>query len=183
MAESTNSGKTCTFKLRSGVKFHNGATFTSADVVWSWKRYLDPNPQWLCLAEFDGSQGLRIERIQATDPMTVAFKLNQARPLFLTQIASFQCVSGGILHKDSVNVDGTCKVPIGTGPIAAMAARPELMQKFSRDLAFGGKSVSCATATAMAVLDLDRGAVRNGQRFSTLLDRQLKEVRHSLRVR
>src|SRR5258705_4752601 len=47
--------KTYTFKLRPGVKFHNGAALTSADVVWAWKRYLDPNTKWLCLSEFDGS--------------------------------------------------------------------------------------------------------------------------------
>lgn len=109
-------GKTYTFKLRPGVKFHNGAVLTSADVVWAWKRYLDPNTKWLCLAEFDGSQGLKVESVEATDPMTVVFKLNQARPLFLTQIASFQCGSAGIVHKDSVNADGSWKTPIGTGP-------------------------------------------------------------------
>jgi hypothetical protein len=109
-------GKTYTFKLRPGVKFHNGAPLTSADVVWSWKRYLDPNTKWLCLSEFDGSQALKIESVEAKDPLTVVFKLNQARPLFLTQIASFQCGSGGIIHKDSVNADGSWKAPIGTGP-------------------------------------------------------------------
>ncbi len=109
-------GKTYTFKLRPGVKFHNGAPLTSADVVWSWKRYLDPSTKWLCLAEFDGSQSLKIESIEAKDPMTVVFTLNQARPLFLTQIASFQCGSGAIIHKDSVNADGSWKAPVGTGP-------------------------------------------------------------------
>lgn len=109
-------GKTYTFKLRPGVKFHNGAPLTSADVVWSWKRYLDPATKWLCLPEFNGTQSLKIESVEAADPMTVVFKLNQARPLFLTQIASFQCGSGAILHKDSVNADGSWKAPIGTGP-------------------------------------------------------------------
>jgi peptide/nickel transport system substrate-binding protein len=109
-------GKTYTFKLRPGVKFHNGAPLTSADVVWAWKRYLDPATKWLCLAEFDGSQSLKIESVESADPLTVVFKLNQARPLFLTQIASFQCGGGGIVHKGSVNADGSWKAPIGTGP-------------------------------------------------------------------
>jgi peptide/nickel transport system substrate-binding protein len=46
----------------------------------------------------------------------VVFRLNQARPLFLTQMASFQCGSAAIIHKDSVNADGSWKAPIGTGP-------------------------------------------------------------------
>jgi peptide/nickel transport system substrate-binding protein len=112
----SNDGKTYTFRLRPGVKFHNGAALTSADVVWAWKRYLDPATKWLCLPEFDGSQSLKIESVEAADPMTVVFKLNQPRPLFLTQMASFQCGSAGIIHKDSVNADGSWKAPIGTGP-------------------------------------------------------------------
>ncbi|MFX8616583.1 ABC transporter substrate-binding protein, partial [Acinetobacter baumannii] len=39
-------GLTYTFQLRDGVKFHNGAPLTSADVLWSWQRYMDPKTDW-----------------------------------------------------------------------------------------------------------------------------------------
>jgi peptide/nickel transport system substrate-binding protein len=39
-------GKTYTFTLRQGVRFHNGATLTSEDVLWSWKRYLEADSKW-----------------------------------------------------------------------------------------------------------------------------------------
>ena len=38
-------GRTYTFTLRSGVHFHNGAPFTSAEVLWSLRRYMDPAMQ------------------------------------------------------------------------------------------------------------------------------------------
>src|SRR6478672_12544950 len=35
-------GLTWTFKLREGVKFHSGKDFSSADVVYTFKRFFDP---------------------------------------------------------------------------------------------------------------------------------------------
>ena len=101
-------------QLRPGVKFHNGAR-SHCRLVCRGSRYWTRH-KWLCLSEFDGSQSLKVESVEAIDPMTVVFKLNQARPLFLTQMASFQCGSGAIIHKDSVNADGSWKAPVGTGP-------------------------------------------------------------------
>ncbi|HMG49607.1 MAG TPA: ABC transporter substrate-binding protein, partial [Inquilinus sp.] len=66
----SDDGKTYTFTLRDGVKFHNGAPMTSAEVVWSWKRWLDPKTEWRCLPEFDGRGRIKIEAIDAPDPKT-----------------------------------------------------------------------------------------------------------------
>lgn len=112
----SDDGKTVTFTLRHGVKFHNGAIMTSADVAWSWRRYLDPKTNWVCLPDFDGSRGAKIESIEAPDADTVAFHLNQPHPMLLSQMASVQCGGGAILHRDSLDADGTFKLPIGTGP-------------------------------------------------------------------
>lgn len=108
--------KTYSFTLRPNVRFHNGALLTSADVLWSWHRYLDPKTQWLCRSEFDGSKGFKIESIDATGPLTVVFRLNRPRPLFLSEMAAFQCGASAILHRDSVNPDGSWRAPVGTGP-------------------------------------------------------------------
>ena len=63
-------GLTWTFKLRSGVKFHSGKGFSSADVVYSFKRLLDEKAGSGARAvlEFLDADG-----IKAPDPMTVTF--------------------------------------------------------------------------------------------------------------
>jgi len=58
-------GLTYTFALRRDVKFHNGKTLTSDDVLWSWRRYTDPKTGWRCLADFDGRTRLKVESVHA----------------------------------------------------------------------------------------------------------------------
>ena len=76
-------GKTYTFHLRQGVKFHNGATMTADDVVWSFKRWLDPATQWRCLSEFSRHGIAKILAVEAADPQTVVIRLEQPTALLL----------------------------------------------------------------------------------------------------
>lgn len=109
-------GRTYTFKLRQGIKFHNGADLTSADVAWNWKRYTDPKTEWRCLAEFDGRGRTQVEAIETPDASTVVFRLTKPDALFLATLARTDCAMTGIVHKDSVKADGSWDKPIGTGP-------------------------------------------------------------------
>ena len=52
---------TYTFRLRHGITFHNGAAMTSADMLWSWRHYMDPKTSWRCRADLDGRSGLKVE--------------------------------------------------------------------------------------------------------------------------
>ncbi|EIM26335.1 ABC transporter substrate-binding protein [Microvirga lotononidis] len=109
-------GRAYVFKLRNGVKFHNGADLTSQDVAWNWKRYTDPKTEWRCLAEFDGRGRSQVEAIETPDPQTVVFRLTKPDALFLATLARTDCGMTGIIHKDSVKADGSWDKPIGTGP-------------------------------------------------------------------
>ncbi|MFO0293678.1 MAG: ABC transporter substrate-binding protein [Rhodospirillales bacterium] len=105
-----------TFRLREGVRFHNGAPLTSADVAFAWKRYMDPATQWRCLPEFDGRGVSKVTAIETPDPRTVVFRLERPAALFLTAMARVDCGSAGIWHRDSLDADGKWKEPVGTGP-------------------------------------------------------------------
>ncbi len=104
------------FTLRDGVRFHNGARLTSADVLWSWKRYLNPATGWRCLPEFDGHGMTKVLAIDAPDARTVVFDLERPSGMFLATMARSDCGGSAIVHRDSVGADGRWIAPIGTGP-------------------------------------------------------------------
>lgn len=114
--ERSADGVTYTFKLRPGVKFHNGADLTAADVAWNWRRYMDPRTEWRCLAEFDGRNGLKVEALETPDDETVVMRINMPSAVFLDTLARTDCGMTGIIHRESVKADGTWDKPVGTGP-------------------------------------------------------------------
>ena len=107
-------GKTYTFKLRDGVKFHNGAPLTAKEVKWSWERQFGLTG-WNCRRSFDGASGLKVTGVEAPDAGTVVFKLEAPSAIFLKQIANVQC-HVLVAHPDSVDGEGKWKTPIGSGP-------------------------------------------------------------------
>jgi peptide/nickel transport system substrate-binding protein len=99
--------KTWTFKLRQGVKFHHGKAFTADDVVFTYKRLLDPDTASSArsiLGFVDGAE--------KTADDTVVFHLNQANADLPTILGFAQ---GRILPADR-SADQIAKEPSGTGP-------------------------------------------------------------------
>jgi peptide/nickel transport system substrate-binding protein len=76
---------TVTVKLRTDVKFHDGSTMTSADVVATYQKIIFP-PTGV-LSPRAGAYAA-VETITATDPSTVTFKLKYPSASFLTNLAS-----------------------------------------------------------------------------------------------
>lgn len=114
-------GRAYTFALRHGVRFHNGAPMTSADVVWSLERYLSPATHWRCVSEFTDRGIARVIAVDAPDAYTARVTLDRAAPLFLTTLARPDCGQTAILQRASVGPDGRWRAPIGTGPFELAA--------------------------------------------------------------
>ena len=75
-------GQTYTFKVRSGVKFHNGRELTAEDIKYSIERVRDPATQSPG-AGFFGS----IASIEVPEPHTIVFKLSRPDATFLHVMA------------------------------------------------------------------------------------------------
>ena len=100
-------GKSYTFKLRKGVKFHDGEPFSSADVKFSFERAKAPgSTNKAKKAVFDN-----ISHIDTPDPLTVIVVLNNADGNFLFRMGENTAV---ILSPKSTPTEATH--PTGTGP-------------------------------------------------------------------
>ena len=84
MPQPTDGGKTYTFKIRDGVKFHDGAPLTAADVKASWEEIIHPAEGLLSPRE---SHSVMVDTVEAPDPTTVVFHLKFATAAFLPALA------------------------------------------------------------------------------------------------
>ncbi|MFO1218772.1 MAG: ABC transporter substrate-binding protein [Burkholderiaceae bacterium] len=100
-------GRSYTFKLRKGVKFHDGEPFDSAAVKFSFERAKDPKST----NKAKGAVFDNIGAISAPDPHTVIVTLNNADGNFLFRMGENTAV---ILSPKSA--DSTASKPVGTGP-------------------------------------------------------------------
>jgi len=84
MPQPTDGGRTYTFQLRDGVKFHDGAPLTAADVKASWESILHPQEGVISPRE---SWYMMVDKVEAPDPKTVVFRLKFATGVFLPALA------------------------------------------------------------------------------------------------
>jgi peptide/nickel transport system substrate-binding protein len=112
LAESWNvvDDKTIDFKLRTGVKFHNGQDVTANDVKASMDHLLDPSIKAPSTSVFAA-----VKEAQVLDPMSVRLVLSKTDARIFDVLANNFSVLPGQYLKD-VGVDGFAKKPIGSGP-------------------------------------------------------------------
>jgi peptide/nickel transport system substrate-binding protein len=109
-------GRVYEFKLREGLKFHNGDPFTAEDVRFSFHRA-------------KGAKVLqeKVRDVEIAGPYRVRFHLHEAWPDFMTFYGTYATGAGWIVPKkymEQVGPDGFKKNPVGLGPYKFVSNNP-----------------------------------------------------------
>lgn len=113
--EMSADGRTWTFWLRQGIKFHDGSELTAEDVKWSLEMVTKPDSVAAFAARLRGA----IQEIQVTTPYTLVIRTKEPA-IFLAQDLSMSAgYEGAILPKryyEQVGADGFATKAVGSGP-------------------------------------------------------------------
>src|SRR6516162_7213749 len=116
--QESQDGKTYEFKLRPGLKFHNGDPVTTEDVKFSFDRYRGAAAK--VLQE-------HVAQVEIVDPLVVRFHLKAPWPDFMTFYGTTASAAGIVVPKNyltRVGDDGFKKHPIGAGPYKFVSQKP-----------------------------------------------------------
>ena len=126
-------GKQWVFKLRQGIKFHNGAPLTSKDVAFSIEKMRDTKGGSLQAPNFKD-----VTEIQTPDDQTVVFVTKQPLAIFLDRLENRFIISKVAGDKFG---DQLYQNPIGTGPYKFVSYQRGGNMVFTRnDDYWGGKA-------------------------------------------
>lgn len=146
---------TYTFKLRQGVKFHNGKEMTSADVVASFDRYARVG---LFRSMFD-----QVEGWSAPDANTFVVRMKTPQPTFIELLSSFS-VPVVIIPAELKDDPPQRLRTIGTGPFQLVEFVPgshvrmkrfdgyKPNTNFEQRTGFGGYKVACLDTVTFRVV-------------------------------
>ena len=123
--EFAEDAKTATFRLRAGLKFHNGAPVTPADVKWSYEHY---HGAWASVLHE------RTDGVEILDDRTLRFEFKRPFLDFPRLIGTANVSGAGWVvpakYYEEVGPDGFARKPIGTGPYRLVAQEPGTRLEF-----------------------------------------------------
>jgi peptide/nickel transport system substrate-binding protein len=134
-------GLTIAYKLRRGVRWHDGAPFTSADVAFTYRAIMDPRTNMESRVGYE-----RVARVETPDRYTVVFHLKEkwapfVRTVFSEAASTFRILPEHLLGRVAdINRADFNDHPIGTGPYKFVRwQRGDRIEYVANDDYFGGK--------------------------------------------
>jgi peptide/nickel transport system substrate-binding protein len=108
--EISNGGKTITFYLRKGVKWHDGVEFTAEDCLFTYQKFIDPN-----VATPYSSSYTDISKAEVVSKYV--FRVTYKEP-FSPALESWAMgmIPRHLLEGKDINTDQFNRHPVGTGP-------------------------------------------------------------------
>jgi len=137
---------TYTVALRDGAKFHDGSAVTVDDVLFSFKRVLDPANASLYAGFLPF---LSADAITKQDANTVQFKLSYPFALFAERLSVVKVVPQKIVEADQQKFDA---LPTGTGPYKITSATANDKLTFERFDGYTGSRKALAQAMSWNLL-------------------------------
>ena len=107
--EVSEDGLTYTFKLKTGITFHNGDSFSSADVKYTFDWIMNPDNGSTRAGDFE-----LVSSVEAPDETTVVVTLSTVDVSFLVNVLPVHIYPSA--YHAEVGEDAFGAAPIGTGP-------------------------------------------------------------------
>ncbi|MGB3242908.1 MAG: ABC transporter substrate-binding protein [Sulfitobacter sp.] len=147
--EVSDDGKTVTFTLRQGVKFHSNDQFTptrdfnAEDVIFSFDRQGNPDNAYNSYSggtwEYYGGMSMPdlVESIEKVDDYTVVFHLTRPEAPFIANMAMDFASIVSKEYADAMMEAGTPEMlnqaPVGTGPFSFQAYQKDAVIRYLRN--------------------------------------------------
>ncbi|MCA0425662.1 MAG: ABC transporter substrate-binding protein [Proteobacteria bacterium] len=137
----TSDPKVWEFKLRPGVKFHDGADFNADDVVFSLERAMGPTSDMRGLLT-------SIDKVEKVDDLTVRITTKVPNPLLVNNLTNLFIMDKGWSEKNNVlkaqdfkNKEENFAVrnANGTGPYVLVVREPDVRTTMKANPAYWGK--------------------------------------------
>jgi dipeptide transport system substrate-binding protein len=152
----TDGGKTITFRLRKGVKFHSGVNgfkptrdFNADDVLFSFERQWKPDHPYAKVSggkyDYFGDMDMPklLEAIEKVDPYTVRMRLKEPNVPMLANLAmdfaAIHSAEYAAFLEKAGKKEQFDQVPVGTGPFSFVTYQKDAVIRFRANKEYWGE--------------------------------------------